>query len=86
MDRLTLDRNRLTQLPIGLFSLPALQVLSASENAIHLPSDLKIDAPLGEVDLGTNCLDFSALTALLRCTSLTALDVSFVLIVSPFQS
>ena len=78
LNRLTLDRNRLRQLPIGLFSLPALQVLSASENTIQLPSDIRIRAPLGEVDLGTNCLDSSSLSVLLRCTTLTALDVSFV--------
>ena len=76
--RLAIDINRLTSLPYGLLSLPNLQVLSASENAIELPADIPITSPLGEIDFGTNRLNSSVLEALLRCTTLTALDISFV--------
>ena len=67
----------LRQLPLALFSLPALQVFCASENKLDLDLDMPVTSPLGELDLSTNCIQ-TLPDALFCCTTLTSLSLSFV--------
>lgn len=72
-----MDHNMLKELPIGLFSLPNLQVFCASENKLELDANMSVTSPLGEVDLSTNRIQ-TLPDALLCCTTITSLSLSFV--------
>lgn len=72
-----MDHNMLRQLPFALFSLPALQVFCASENKLDLDPNMPVTSPLGEVDLSTNRIQ-TLPDALLCCSTLTSLSLSFV--------
>ena len=67
----------LKKLPVGLFSLPNLQVFCASENKLELDANMSVTSPLGEVDLSTNRIQ-TLPDALLCCSTLTSLSLSFV--------